>query len=300
MKIEGQQGKGHLPVYCTECHMYDYLPHGQESWVCARCKELLALREQICSLEAKVVDLEKLRETERHVDETFRDVIEASHSRASSSSTVRENEGLGQGGHRSEEEGNAPLEGTPSVDDEPISSRTGDTPLGGGGLLVVGDSIIRGIERWVCDPRVDRTVTCLPGAKVADIMQCLDRLLGSAGEETVVVVHVGTNDVGKCSREVLEAKFRLIGSILKSRTPKLAFSEMLPVARASTVRQAELRGFNAWMRRWCREEGFRFVRHWDTFWGKQVLYKRDRLHLNQDGTRLLVLKIKKVAEQLLK
>nr|GFB50161.1 hypothetical protein [Tanacetum cinerariifolium] len=126
--------------------------------------------------------------------------------------------------------------------------------------------IIRNIERGVCDGCEDRMVTCLPGAKVADVTSRLDRLVESAGEEVAVVVHVGTNDVGKCSRAVLEAKFsravleakfRLLGRKLKSRTPKVAFSEVLPVPRAGPARQAELRGLNAWMRHWCQEEGFR-------------------------------------------
>ena len=115
----------------------------------------------------------------------------------------------------------------------------------------MGDSIVRNIERGVCDGCDDRMVTCLPGAKVADITSRLDRLVESAGEEVAVVVHVGTNDVGKGSREVLEAKFRLLGRRLKARTPKVAFSEVLPVPRAGPARQAELKGLNAWMRLWC-------------------------------------------------
>lgn len=43
----------------------------------------------------------------------------------------------------------------------------------------------------------------LPGAKVVDIAHCLDRLLGSAGEESAFMVHFGTNDIGKRSRIVL-------------------------------------------------------------------------------------------------
>lgn len=41
-------------------------------------------------------------------------------------------------------------------------------------------------------------------------------------------------------------------------------------------------------------------RHWDTFWDKSELYKRDGLSLNWNGTRLLMFKIRNVAEQLLK
>lgn len=44
------------------------------------------------------------------------------------------------------------------------------------------------------------------------------------------------------------------------------------------------------------EEGFKFVRCQETFWNKQDQDKRDGLHLSREGTRLLVLKIKKATE----
>lgn len=57
----------------------------------------------------------------------------------------------------------------------------------------------------------------------------------------MVVVHVGTNDTGKGRRDVLEAKFRLLGKRLKSRTSMVAFPEMLPVPRAGPGRQQSFR-----------------------------------------------------------
>ena len=139
-----------------------------------------------------------------------------------------------------------------------------------GGLLVVGDLIVRSIEWRVCDSCEDHTVTCLSSAKVVDITSRLDRLVESAGYEIAVVDHISTNDVEKCSCEVLEAKFRLFGRKLKARTSKAAFSEVLPVPPAGPDRQAELKGLNAWMRGCYQGEGFRFIRHWRTFWDKPV------------------------------
>lgn len=46
-------------------------------------------------------------------------------------------------------------------------------------------------------------------------MQKAHRLLGSAREESAVVVHVGTNDIRKYSFEVLQEKFELLGRMLK-------------------------------------------------------------------------------------
>lgn len=53
------------------------------------------------------------------------------------------------------------------------------------------------------------------------------------------------------------------------------------------------------MRWWYREEGFKFVRHGNAFWNKQDLSKKRQLPLVLRKTMLVVLKIKKVAEQLL-
>ncbi|EMP30403.1 FERM domain-containing protein 3 [Chelonia mydas] len=46
MQADVQQQSGGDPVYYTQCSIYDYLPCGQVAYVCIRCKELLALRDQ--------------------------------------------------------------------------------------------------------------------------------------------------------------------------------------------------------------------------------------------------------------
>lgn len=53
----------------------------------------------------------------------------------------------------------------------------------GRGLLVVENSIVKNIEKGVCDRCEDCMVTCLLGAKTADITPCPYRLVESAGEE---------------------------------------------------------------------------------------------------------------------
>ncbi|XP_075774322.1 uncharacterized protein LOC142825946 [Pelodiscus sinensis] len=305
METEAQQQNGGYPVYCVECNMYDYLPCGRVAYVCTRCKELQTLRDQVRALEDRVAELEELRELENYVDETFWDTVVLSHLQSESPSVLKEDESLKGTEHLTGAEGNHPVVGTLLPEDVAVSSCTEDTSDGEGmparkrQVLVVGDSILRNIDSWVCDDRENRMVTCLPGAKVADLSRHLDRLMCSAGEEPVVVVHVGTNDVGKSRRDVLEAKFRLLGKRLKSRTSMVAFSEMLPVPRAGPGRQAELQSLNAWMRRWCREERFRFIRNWGHFWERGSLYRKDGLHLNQGGTRLLALNINKAVEQFL-
>jgi len=44
---------------------------------------------------------------------------------------------------------------------------------------------------------------------------------------------------------------------------------------------------DTWLKRWCEGEGFRFLGHWDRFWGRWDLYKLDGLHLGGTGTDVL-------------
>ncbi|KAG8451043.1 hypothetical protein GDO86_003357 [Hymenochirus boettgeri] len=62
-------------------------------------------------------------------------------------------------------------------------------------VVVVGDSIIRRVDRVICrqDPAC-RTVCCLPGARVRHVVDRVDRLLGGAGSDPAVLVHIGAND----------------------------------------------------------------------------------------------------------
>ena len=46
-------------------------------------------------------------------------------------------------------------------------------------------------------------VCCLPGARVRDISDRLERILEGGREDPVVVVHVGTNNIGKTRKEDL-------------------------------------------------------------------------------------------------
>lgn len=91
--------------------------------------ELMSLREQVRTLKVRITNLEKLKQRERLGEETFRDLVEQSHSCVVSSSAVVETENLEVRWHQSEED---PLEGMPSLGNEPISTCTKDTPGGGG------------------------------------------------------------------------------------------------------------------------------------------------------------------------
>ena len=89
-------------------------------------------------------------------------------------------------------------------------------------ILVVGDSILRRTERAICNKDLKRrNVCCLPGAQVQHIMGLVDRLLGGAGEDPAVMVHVGTNDKVRGKWSVLKNDFRDLGAKLRTSKSRM-------------------------------------------------------------------------------
>ncbi len=63
--------------------------------------------------------------------------------------------------------------------------------------IVMGDSMVRRIERRFCGRDKDkRMVCCFPGAKIRDIRDRVSDTLKGENKLVQVIVHVGTNDVG--------------------------------------------------------------------------------------------------------
>ena len=123
-------------------------------------------------------------------------------------------------------------------------------------LVIVGYSILRGVDSIVCArDKGSRTVCCLPGAQVGDILDRVDKLLARAGRDPVVMVHVGTNDIGKGRFEVLQEKFVDLAEKIRSRTSKVVFSRILPVPRASRGKQSFIWRFNTWQRNFFMGRG---------------------------------------------
>ena len=117
------------------------------------------------------------------------------------------------------------------------------------GTPMATSSILRGVDSIVCARDKDsRTVCCLPGAQVGDILDRVDKLLARAGRDPVVVVHVGTKDIGKGRFEVLQEKFVDFAEKIRSRTSKVVFSGILPVPRASRGKQSFIWRYNTWLR----------------------------------------------------
>ncbi|XP_064417904.1 uncharacterized protein LOC135358278 [Latimeria chalumnae] len=314
-------------VRCRSCEMFAFQVSNPEDFVCSNCKLVTDLWEKVASLEQRLATQQSIREGERFLDEMLeatqgpwivKDSVGEPASREEGWVTVRKgtrSRGLGEGlvspplilrnryvpleRHAEEKE-------VAESEAEELSTEAPPQADGLGGtaskcsrqVAVIGDSIIRFTDRILCKPdRENRMVSCLPGARVEDLRSRVDRMLEGMGEEPVVVVHVGTNNIGRTRPEVLRANFIDLGRQLRKRTSRVVFSEILPVPRAGELRQKAIRQTNAWLRNWCRESGFRFLNHWGTFWNRGSLYRPDGLHLNKRGTEVLAGRIARVVEE---
>ena len=132
--------------------------------------------------------------------------------------------------------------------------------------------------------------TLLSGEQTEGFWDVSDRvydILVGEGKQLEVVIHVGTNDIGKKRDEVLKCEFRELGRRLKNRTSRVAFSGLLPVLRDSESKNWRRWQLNVWLRSWCKGQDFRFLDHWDLFWGRRDMYRLDGLHLNSRGSNIL-------------
>ncbi|XP_059821606.1 uncharacterized protein LOC132391883 [Hypanus sabinus] len=293
-------------VLCLGCQMWEFWETSSlaDGHICARCTEMQLLRDRVRDLELQPDDLLLIKESEEVIDRSYREVVIPRLQGSENWVTVRR----GKGNARIVESTPvaAPLsnkymvldatEGDDLTEDDHgdrVSVTEPGTVVQEGrrekrNAVVIRDSIVRGTDRRFCEPDRDTCmVCCLPGARVQDVSGQVRNILKGKGEHPAVLVHDGTNDIDRKRKEVLKRDFRELGRKLRSRTSRVVISGLLPVPRASEGKNSRIRQMNAWLRDWCRGQGFRFLDHWDLFWGKYDLLKKDGLHLNTKGTNIL-------------
>jgi len=289
-------------VKCFNCDMWEIREASSvpDDYICRKCTQLQLLADRVDRLEQQLDALRSTMMAESIIDRSFRDVVTPKVpvdrwvTARKGRQSVQESPvaiplsnrytvldtvgGDGLPEENSSSQGSGTTTGSAAQRDGPRHRRA----------IVIGDSIVRGADRRFCGRERDsRMVCCLPGARVKDVSERAWDILKGEGEQPEVVVHIGTNDVGRKSEEVLQGEFRELGSKLKKRTSRVVISGLLPVPRASEVRNRKIVKINTWLKSWCRREGFRYLDNWALFQGRWDLYRKDGLHLNWRGTNIL-------------
>ena len=144
--------------------------------------------------------------------------------------------------------------------------------------LLIGDSIVRGVERWV---KVS-SVRCYPGATLRDLGR---RVFQNevATQFDVIVIHGGTNDIERRSVAEIVQEFKdIVTGFRESSQGHIGFSCILPRPRDELHSRDKVFQVNNELMSWCAKNGCICLRTFGPFsksgWSRRELFKRDLLH----------------------
>ena len=157
-------------------------------------------------------------------------------------------------------------------DDEPSSS------------FLIGDSLIRQQLTEFCGRvKEKRRLFCVPGAGVDDVTDLFDQVSEEATNESLFVLHTGTNDVRTTRSEDLLDKYRKLIQQYKTKSNRIMISGVLPRVAADNVFYSKAFSLNNRLETLCKEHGIEFVNMWNDFYNKTGLFQEDGLHLSSVG-----------------
>ena len=148
-------------------------------------------------------------------------------------------------------------------------------------VLVLGTSMVRHV-------RVTKAVTsCHPGAHVLDIRNSAPNLLSLHPSVSKVVLHAGTNDLKLEQSEKLKQDFiSLISSILANNKQCIVSGPFCP-PRFGNMKYSRLRSLHIFLKKHCMDNKIPYVDNFLSFFHRPELFKKDRLHPNALGSKLL-------------
>ena len=148
----------------------------------------------------------------------------------------------------------------------------------------MGDSILRGqlIEFSGRAPN-NRKRYCIPGARLDDITDVSGEVTSDADDNTLFIIHAGTNDVSSTRPEELLEKYRKMIRQYRTKSNNIVISGILPRIGADPRFYGKALTINNRLDSLCSQEGVDFVNLWNDFYNKPLLFQYDGLHLNSVG-----------------
>ena len=149
--------------------------------------------------------------------------------------------------------------------------------------IYVGDSIMRKTDSRLS--KGEDVVVCLPGARIEHVTERVEKIMGR-GNGGTILVHVGTNNADKEGTTAIVEKYRdLLKKTKQARVGQIIISGILPVFgnRIQGYRNSKRMAVNGMVERLCKDEDVGYVDLWDSFVGREDMYRRDGLHLSGKG-----------------
>ena len=141
-----------------------------------------------------------------------------------------------------------------------------------------GDSMIRGMERNFRDVR--GRVVCIPGGKIESV----NRALKESVAKDVEVIWVGTNDIGNGGSVALQNSYRELLGEMRARPGRSVLVGVLPRRHSGSEWYSRARQINEWLHAECmKDDKILFLNRFEYFWNRPRFYKRDGVHLTDEG-----------------
>lgn len=147
--------------------------------------------------------------------------------------------------------------------------------------LIIGDSIVRNIRRK------SAATFCFPGAKVSDIMVIIPSILADHPYARNVVLHIGCNDIPSRTSEILKRDFTKLLDSLVHKGIRLFVSGPLPPLGRGVGRFSRTLSLHTWLQLTCTARNIAFVDNFNLFWNRPAFFRRDGIHPNGLGSRIL-------------
>ncbi|XP_059573298.1 uncharacterized protein LOC132244815 [Alligator mississippiensis] len=166
-------------------------------------------------------------------------------------------------------------------------------------VLIIGDSILRGLEGPICRPDPMTWEVCfMPGAWVRDITESIPAYIRPTDQYPMVVIHVGMNDAARGNLNRIMKDFEALGAKLKEMGVQVVFSSLLPVSRRGRRHDACIGEVSQHLWSWCRQAGLGFLDNDPCFWVGDLL-GWDGLHLSRKGKRVFSSRLADLVQQAL-
>ncbi len=119
----------------------------------------------------------------------------------------------------------------------------------------------------------------MPRAGIDDVTDLFRHVSEEATNESLFVVHTGTNDVRKTRSEDPLDKYRKLIQQYKTKSSKIMISGVLPRIASDNGFYSKPFSLNNPLETLCKEHGIEFVNMWNDY-NKPGLFKEDGLHLS--------------------
>uniref|UniRef100_A0AAQ6A3Q9 SGNH hydrolase-type esterase domain-containing protein n=1 Tax=Amphiprion ocellaris TaxID=80972 RepID=A0AAQ6A3Q9_AMPOC len=145
-------------------------------------------------------------------------------------------------------------------------------PLFAPTMLIIGDSIMRGIRFF------NAITLSFPGATAADIAVKIPSLLRSLPSSVHrIIFHVGCNDTAHPQSEQI-----------KHCGKSVFISGPLPTVNNNSERFSRLLSLNTWISSFCRASRINFIDNFNCFWNRPEYFNSDGIHPNGSGRSHLI------------